>query len=51
LVARKKLLKAIASLSAALQPASVTEAVPPAITPAAERRQLNGFGKFCHIDL
>jgi hypothetical protein len=38
--ARKKLLKAIAGLSAELQAASVTEAVPPAITPAAERRQL-----------
>src|SRR5215472_12535803 len=38
--ARKKLLKAIAGLSVELQPASVTGAVPPAIMPAAERRQL-----------
>jgi class 3 adenylate cyclase len=38
--ARKKLLKAIAGLSAELRPASVTEALVPASTPAAERRQL-----------
>src|SRR5215472_55369 len=38
--ARKRLLKAIAGLSAEVRPASVTEAVSPAITQAAERRQL-----------
>ena len=38
--ARKKLLKAIAGLAVELGPGSVTEAVPPAITPVAERRQL-----------
>src|SRR5262245_20286033 len=38
--ARKKLLKAFAGLSAELRPASVAEAVPSAIAPAAERRQL-----------
>ena len=45
--ARKKLLKAIAGRSAEPGPACVTEAVSPAITPAAERRQLTVM--FCDL--
>ena len=45
--ARKRLLKAIAGLSAEVRPASVTEAVSPAITQAAERRQLTVM--FCDL--
>jgi class 3 adenylate cyclase/predicted ATPase len=44
---RKKLLKAIAGRSAGPGPISVTEAAPPAITPAAERRQLTVL--FCDL--